>query len=278
MPLTEVSETALITLMSRVRESEKADPLISDPLARKCLDQLAPLLSPEVQSRFLSKKLPLALTAHVALRARKYDAYCRSFLELNPDGMVVSLGCGFDTRYWRISALPWSYVEIDLPEVIEAKRSALGDMLDYPLLGISVLDEDWLRMIADRQSQNLLFLAEGLFMYLPREGVRAIFSKMSDTFSKSQIAFEVIHEKYTRGIWKKIVENKMRRALDVSAGTFYDFGLRTAGELEDFGENLKVLEEWSYFEDPDLRPKILRLFRNLKAFNRTQWTIRASIG
>ncbi len=167
-PLTEVSETALITLMSRVRESEKKDPLIRDPAARNCLDKLAPLLSPEVRSRLLSKKLPSAVTAHVALRARKYDAFCKSFRELNPDGLVVSLGCGFDTRYWRISPYPWPYIEIDLPEVIAAKRKALGDTPDYTMLGISVLDETWLRKIADRQSQNLLFLAEGLFMYLPR--------------------------------------------------------------------------------------------------------------
>ncbi len=70
----------------------------------------------------------------------------------------------------------------------------------------------------------------------------------------------------------------MRRSLNVAAGAAYDFGLKTASELEDFGENLKVLEEWSYFEDPDIRPKILKLFRNLKTFTRTQWTIRASIG
>ncbi len=276
--LNEVSETALLTLNSRVTESEREDPIIRDPVARICLDSLAPLLSSEVQTRILHRKLPSALTAHVALRARKYDAYCRSFLKQNPDGMVVSLGCGFDTRYWRISQSPWRYVEIDLPEVIEAKKAALGDMVEYPMLGLSVLDETWIQKIADRQSHALLFLAEGLFVYLPRKGVQSIFKKMSETFTKSQIVFEVIHERYTRGVWKKIVANKMKRSLDISAGSAYEFGVRTASELEDFGENIKVLEEWSYFEDNDLRPKFLKLFRRLKAFTRTQWTIRASIG
>ena len=276
--LNEVSETALITLMSRVTESERKEPIIQDPVARICLDRLTPLLSPEVQTRLIHKKLPSALTSHVALRARKYDVYCRSFLEHNPEGMVVSLGCGFDTRYWRISQVPWRYVEIDLPEVIDAKKTALGDRVDYPMMGISVLDETWLRKIAELQSRNLLLLAEGLFVYLPPDGVRNIFKKMSETFSNTQIVFEVIHKKYTRGIWKKIVEKKMKRSLDISAGSSYDFGLRTASELEDFGENLKVLEEWSYFEDDDIRPKFLKLFRRMKAFNRTQWTIRASMG
>ena len=43
-----------------------------------------------------------------------------AFIANNPDGLVVSLGCGFDTRYWRVSERPWPYVEIDLPEVIAA--------------------------------------------------------------------------------------------------------------------------------------------------------------
>jgi len=32
--------------------------------------------------------------------------------------------------------------------------------------------------------------------------------------------------------------------------------------------NIKVMEEWSYFEDPDIRPRFQRLFRHFKSFSR----------
>ncbi len=276
--LNAVSETALITLRARAIEAEKEKPIIEDAIGLKCLNSLQSFLPTETLNRLLTTKLPSTLTRYIALRARKYDAYTRTFIEESPDGLVVSLGCGFDTRYWRVSDKAWNYVEIDLPEVIELKKKVLGDMANYTMIGCSVLEERWLENIIARQKENVLFLAEGLFMYLPKSDVIGIFNKLSESFSESQIVFEVVNQKYTAGIWKKIVESKMRRTLGTKAGSSYDFGVREAKDVESYGKNIKVVEEWSYFEDEDIRPKFLRLFRNLKFMSKTQWTIRATIG
>ncbi len=120
--LNAVSETALITLKARVIEAEKPAPLIQDPRGREIMDKLSSRVSAGIQQRVLGKKLKPSLTSYLVLRARKYDAYTRTFLEQNPGGWVVSLGAGFDTRYCRISDGPWKYTEVDLPEVIQVKR------------------------------------------------------------------------------------------------------------------------------------------------------------
>ena len=117
-----VSETALITLMARVVESEKDNPVIRDEMGSECLERLRTHLPTDTRNRILDRKLPPTLTRHIALRARKYDAYAKEFIKEHPDGLVVSLGCGFDTRYWRVSDQAWNYVEVDLPAVIEAKK------------------------------------------------------------------------------------------------------------------------------------------------------------
>jgi hypothetical protein len=104
------------------------------------------------------------------------------------------------------------------------------------------------------------------------------FGRLSEAFSKSTIVFEAVTEKYTKGLWKKTVERKMRRRAGSEAGASYQFGLRNAKEVETYGNHIKVVEEWSYFEDPDIRPKVLALFRNLKTMTRSQWTVKATIG
>ena len=276
--LNAVSETALITLKSRVQEAEKDEPIIKDEVARECLASLRPLLPVKTQNKLLNRSLPLSLTRHIALRARKYDAYARAFIADNPAGLVVSLGCGFDTRYWRVSDQAWNYIEVDLPEVIEAKKNVLGDRLTYRLIGCSVLEEDWFEEVRSRQDENILFLAEGLLMYLPPADVVGLFNKLSGSFSKSEIVFEVVHKRYTQGFWKKSVESKMKRNLGSEAGASYKFGVREAREVEAYGPAIKVVEEWSYFEDEDIQPKLLRLFRPFKFMTRTQWTIKATIG
>ena len=281
--LSDVSETALITLRARAIETKKEEPLIRDDAGVELLDRIGPLLPAGTRQRVMDRKLSPVLTRYIALRARKYDSYARSFINDNADGLVVSLGCGFDTRYWRVSQEPWNYVEIDLPEVIAAKKKVLADigpqpLRPYPMIGCSVLEDEWLNEIRSRQDQRVLFIAEGLFMYLPKGEVVGIFRKLSESFSRSLIVFETVTEKYTKGLWKKAAERKMRRRAGSEAGTSFQFGVRDARDVEAYGDHIKVVEEWSYFEDPDIRPKVLALFRNLKTMTRSQWTVKAAIG
>ncbi|MDD5038697.1 MAG: class I SAM-dependent methyltransferase [Dehalococcoidales bacterium] len=271
-----VSETALITLKARVIESQKVKPVIEDPVALECFNRLQSILPLELRDRILKRKLPATLTSYIALRARKYDNYTRRFLEKYTDGLVVSLGCGFDTRYWRISKEPWRYIEVDLPDVIATKKEVLADLVTYTMIGGSVLEKTWMEEILSRQQKHVLFLAEGLFMYLPVDGVINLFRQLAGSFTESELVFEVVNEKYTKGSWKKIVASKMG-TLGTQAGSSYDFGIRNAGDIEAYASNIKVTEEWSYFEDPDIKPAAWRLLRNMKLFTRLQWTIRALI-
>ncbi len=276
--LSSVSETALITLKSRVFEAGKKTPLIRDDVGIELLKRMETYLPAELKKRILDRKTPGSLSCHIALRALKFDSYAGEFLRDNPRGLVVSLGSGFDTRFWRLSADPGRYIEVDLSPVVEAKKELLGDLVTYRMIGESVLESQWLEEILKIQDENILFLAEGLFMYLDPRDVGNIFSRISSAVSGSSIVFEVVHERYTRGIWKKMLISKMKRNLGSGAGASFDFGVRDARDVEDFGEGIEVREEWSYFEDENIRPAILKLFRNWKFMARTQWTVRASIG
>ena len=276
--LTDVSQTALITLRSRVIESLKKDPVLIDPVGRECLDRIINILPEDQQKQFLNQKLSSTLTQYIALRAREYDRVTEAFLREYPRGLVVSLGCGFDTRFWRLQDQNINYIEVDLPEVIEIKMEIMGDLITYTVIGSSVIEEEWISRIASIQSEGVLFLAEGLFMYLPKEDVITTFKRISETFSSSQMVFEVVHEKYTRGIWKKMVERKMKKSVGSAAGSSYNYGVRRARDIESYHRNIRVTGEWSYFEERDIKPAILRLFRSLKNVTRTQWTILAEIG
>jgi O-methyltransferase involved in polyketide biosynthesis len=76
-----VSETALITLKARVAETEKENPVLRDEVGLECLERLRTLLPTDTRIRILDRKLPPTLTRHIALRARKYDAYAKAFIE-----------------------------------------------------------------------------------------------------------------------------------------------------------------------------------------------------
>lgn len=273
MNLTDVSKSAIATLRSRVVEAHKSPPLILDPMAEHCLGKLVQQMTAADRALFLERKFSSTLTRYIALRARKYDKIAKDFLLSRPTGRVLSLGCGFDTRYWRIGKPIGRYLELDLPEVVEIKRRILGTDLEYDLIGSSVLETWWVDEVAAEGNKDFLIIAEGLLMYLDRADVIRLFSTFSENFHHSLIAAEVVTEKYTRGIWKRIAAGKMKRQLGFDSGSSYNFGVRDAHEIESFADGIAIVEEWSFVEDPDMRP---RIYRHL-GMSRTQWTVVATI-
>jgi methyltransferase (TIGR00027 family) len=273
MSLTDVSKTSIATLRCHVIESKKKNPIINDPMAEYCLEKLTSFASSEDMSGIFKKKLSPVLTNHIAIRARKYDRIVNDFISVNPGCTVVNLGCGFDTRYWRINNQNCTFIELDLPEVVDLKREILKDKMKYEIIGCSVFDTFWIERVVLKGNRNILLIAEGLFMYLPRKEVISLFKRFSERFFHSQIVFEVVTEKYTKGIWKKIVTYKIRRELGLDAGYSYNFGIKNAAELESFTNGLKVINEWSYIQDPDIKPRLLKYLE----ISRTQWTITATI-
>ena len=275
--LSEVSETALITLRSRVMEARKAHPVLKDPVGEESFESLMALVPEELRKRVMERKLSPVLTLHIALRARKYDQLCREFLEEHPDGLILNLGCGFDTRFWRLGGGDLEFWELDLPGILGFKKEILKERITYPLIEESVLEEGWIQKLKETQKQNILFVAEGLFMYLPRDQVIRTLSMLAENFQDSRLVMEVVAEKYTRGWRKKMVERKMKKGAGSTAGDYFQYGIREARDLESYHPGYRVREVWSYFEDPDIRPAFLKLFRNSKAMSRTQYTVVADI-
>jgi len=275
--LTEVSETALITLRSRAIESGKAHPVLLDPVGEECFEALMAITPEDLRKRVMERKLSPVLTLHIALRARKYDQLCREFLEEHPDGLIVSLGCGFDTRFWRLGGGDLNYMELDLPGVIRTKQHILKDKITYKMIEDSVLEEEWITTVKMIQAEKVLFVAEGLCMYLPKDQTIQTLIHLAESFHCSRLVMEVVAEKYTRGFCKKMVERKMRKGAGSTAGDYYQYGIREAGDLESYSSGFKVKGEWTFFEDKDLKPVFLRQFRHFKSLSKTQYTVIADI-
>ena len=272
-----VSETAIMTLKSRVLESQGIHPVIEDEMGKFCYDSLVKALDEDTRSRIINRKTSPTLTRHIAIRARYYDRCAAAFLKAYEDGLVVSLGAGLDTRYWRLGLSPEQYMELDLPEMVTAKKALFGQEMSYRTIAASVLDESWIDDVAAIQSSHVLFIAEGLLMYLHEEDVKRLIHNIAESFRDSRLVVEVVSEKYTRGINKKMVEMKIRSQVSNNAGAFYNFGLKEGKAIESFHPRITLREEWSYFEDPDVGSAALSWLGRFRMFNRSQWTLIADI-
>ena len=89
-----VEDTLFVPMLGRIYASEYCPQILYDGKALELKEKLpSELLS---QGR-LSQYTLLASAA----RSANMDRFIRAFLERRPDGVIVQLGCGLETAYYR---------------------------------------------------------------------------------------------------------------------------------------------------------------------------------
>ena len=179
--LNSVGATATAVAAQRAVATNRADPLISDPLAEPLLEALGA----DYYRQFARGELAgdagdlgelRAMVDSIAVRTRYFDDF---FLDAMNAGVrqAVILASGLDTRAYR---LPWvagsTVFEVDQPEVIEFKTATLSRLgvrppVRHRPLAVD-LRNDWpaaLRAAGFDPGAPAAWIAEGLLIYLPPE-------------------------------------------------------------------------------------------------------------
>jgi len=139
------------------------------------------------------------------------------------------------------------------------------------MIGQSVLETSWMDRIAALKKPTI-FLAEGVFMYLPEEGVKALVLEMQRRFPESELVCELTNRTWVEGFWGKISTIKMKRRVKMGGDAGFKFGVSDARELESWHEGIEFLEQWFYMDSNHPKLGWMRIFRNLKIIRNAQFT------
>jgi O-methyltransferase involved in polyketide biosynthesis len=180
--LTSARATMLATLYGRALDAGSRDPILHDTMAADVVRRL--------DVDFTKVGLRPQDVPSVMLRARHLDGWAREYLAAHPDATVLHLGCGLDTRVYRLDPGPGvRWFDVDYPEVVELRRELFPERAGYEQIGASVTDPAWLeRVPADRPA---LVIAEGLTMYLTRADGEALLRRLVGHFPRGgQLVFD----------------------------------------------------------------------------------------
>jgi len=274
-----VSATAFITLFARALETQSRTPILNDPQAVAIVEKLHPHFvrsQRALEQRLARGRIPSTVVITMALRARRMDAYARDFLARHPDGAIINLGCGLDTRFHRIDDGRVVVYDLDLPAMIDLKRTLLDEGERYRFVAASVLDYAWMDRLDP--STPYLFIAEGLFMYLSEEEVRALVVELRRRFAGSELVCEVFNRFWLREPWKHWIERKMQRRLSFSADAVFQSGLEDSNEMESWADGIRLLDDWAYYDDQEPKLGPLNVMRHVAFFRKMQWTVHYRLG
>lgn len=154
-----VNKTMYIPLYGKSVVSRKGL-FLSDPRAERIWEQEGFPLGGRSASKWLAYTM--------GIRAAVFDDWLRAQMEQIPDGVVLHIGCGMDSRVLRVGTGGHCWYDVDFPEVIRERRRYFEEGPEYRMLGADVRQKGWLDAVSG--AKDAIVVMEGVSMYLtPRE-------------------------------------------------------------------------------------------------------------
>ncbi|HBE79148.1 MAG TPA: hypothetical protein DDW65_15445 [Firmicutes bacterium] len=106
-----VADTLFIPLLMRSMETQHPKAIIHDQKAVELVKRIDYDFSKYGKANFSA--------IGVAIRVRHFDRKVAAFISRHNKAVVVNIGCGLDTRFYRVTNKNGAvFYELDLPEVI----------------------------------------------------------------------------------------------------------------------------------------------------------------
>ncbi len=254
--LSNVPETMLIPLRARSNETKLQNGIICDPKSTEIIDKIESNLSEKGEVSIMSQK-------GVAVRTEILDELTIAFLQKHPNGVVVNLGCGLDTRYHRLNNQRIQWFDLDVSEAIDLRKNFFQESENFHFISKSVLDFSWNELIP--KDKPILFIAEGLLMYFTEDEVKSILKNMSDNFPNSEIIFEAMSP--------FVVKNSNKHADIKKYNAVFKWGIKSGKEITNWNIGAKFINEYFYNRHLDKMPFFMSMMYRLLPFFRKSMKI-----
>lgn len=181
------------------------------------------------------------------------------FVARHPDGVVLDLGAGLDSRICRVdppATVDW--YDVDFPEVAEIRRQVMPTRGNAHNVGTDLIDRHWLAEIpSDRPA---VIVADGLVAFLAQDNLVALLNRLTGHFPSGELAFNG----YTRlHMWVVKHYRGTHSIADVAVNPGFD----DPRAPERWDPRLSLVEEIFLTRAPEVAayPPALRLLTRLAA-------------
>jgi O-methyltransferase involved in polyketide biosynthesis len=174
-----VQQTLFIPLIGRARQARKKRPVLRDPKAAELADSIG----------YDAAKYYRFAGLVAVLRTATFDEWVREFLAGYPAGTVAEIGTGLNTRFERVDNGNVHWFDLDLPDTIELRRRFFADTGRRRMIAASVLDEEWLQVVAQSPGPYF-FVAEGVLHYLLEDDVTRTLTRIAQRFPGALVALD----------------------------------------------------------------------------------------
>lgn len=225
------AQTMLTTLYCKALDADWDQPILGDGFAK---DAVARIDYDWGKIKVTDRWTPL-----VTVRTAQFDIWTAQFLAAHERATVIHLGCGLDSRVFRLDPGPGvEWYDVDYPAVISLREKVFPTRPGYHLVATAATDPSWLDQIpADRPT---LLLAEGISMYLTEYDGVALLQHVVDRFGSGELQIDFYN-------WV-IVRSQRTHRLQRQSGSKLYWAVNRTTDITERVSGVRLLSAVTFFD------------------------------
>ena len=182
MNLEGVEKTMLLTLFAKAQHSQELNHKFYDPMA---IDVIS-----KIDYDFTLANKDSTMQMGVIARTIVLDDLVSNYIARHPNCTIVNIASGMDTRFNRLDNGIIKWYNVDLENSANYRLKYIEDTERVKTLAYSAMDPGWAQEIEIRK--DVLFIVEGLTMYLNQKDVKDIINVIDSNFDKCTVFMEIM--------------------------------------------------------------------------------------
>lgn len=214
-----VARTLFLTLRARADEQDHAHKLLDDPWSKDWYQH-----APDYADYNSWYNPPFQLAT--VIRSRLIDEMLAGCAAYQEDSMVIELGSGLSTRYYRLTRPPgMRWVEQDLSSAITVRRKLDVETEQHWFVGARLPDARWLNYLPEVDPERIIFIAEGMAMFMQPDEMNAFVRILRERYPGATFILDVVNESYREHMNQSFKKMRAPMRWGVQPGELDSLGL-----------------------------------------------------
>ncbi|ADC47352.1 methyltransferase [Methanobrevibacter ruminantium M1] len=241
MNLEGVEKTMLLTLYTKAKHSQKPN--------HKFFDYMAIDIISEIDYDFSIADKDRSMQMGVISRTIVLDDMVSEYIRSHPKCTIVNIASGMDTRFNRLDNGIIKWYNVDLENSANFRLNYIKDTERVKTLAYSAMDPSWAEEI--EASGDVLFIIEGLTMYLTEVENKQILDIIDENFKSCTIFTEIMPPVSVENVKEKSVEEMDAKFI---------WGVQDGFELRRLNPRFNWVKDVNLFDGMNVYKPITKLF------------------
>ena len=229
MNLEGVEKTMLLTLFAKAKHSQQKNHKFYDSKAIEIISEIDYDFSIAEKDKFMQ----LGTIARTIV----LDEMVGDYIKSHPKCTIVNIASGMDTRFNRLDNGQITWYNVDLENSANYRLKYIEDTDRVTTLAYSAMDSSWAEEIKIRN--DVLFIVEGLTMYLNQKDVEDIINIIDSNFDKCTVFMEIMPPISVKNTKEESIEDTDSK---------FTWGVENGHELTKFNNRFKWIKDVNLFD------------------------------